>query len=112
MFEPKVIMIINETFILYNVCFKKSRKGEIFMTIGERVKAVRKNKALTQTELGNLIMTSHSYISRVENGFELPTARWIKLVSLALNVNFNWLMYGNTEGNKNVDNSKASSGTA
>ena len=76
------------------------------MTIGERVKTVRRNKALTQTELGNLIMTSHSYISRVENGFELPTARWIKLVSLVLDVNFNWLMYGNTEGKENVDINK------
>lgn len=82
------------------------------MTIGERVKAVRKNKALTQTELGDMTMTSHGYISRVENGFEKPSARWIKLVSLVLNINFNWLMYGNTEGNKNVDNSKASSGAA
>lgn len=77
------------------------------MTIGERVKAVRKNKALTQTQLGELTMTSHGYISRVENGYEKPSARWIKLVSLVLSVNFNWLMYGNTEGKENVDISKA-----
>lgn len=83
------------------------------MTIGERVKSVRKNKSLTQAELGKMIKTSDSYISRVENGIEKPTPRWIKLVSLALNVNFNWLMYGNIEGNTNaVDNSKASGGAA
>ena len=83
------------------------------MTIGERVKAVRKNKSLTQVQLGKMIMTSHSYISRVENGIEKPTERWIKLVSLALNVNFNWLMYGNVEGKNNaVDNGKTSGGAA
>lgn len=83
------------------------------MTIGERVKAVRKNKSLTQAQLGKMIMTSYSYISRVENGFETPTPRWIKLVSLALNVNFNWLMYGNVEGKTNaVDNGKTSGGAA
>lgn len=83
------------------------------MLIGERVKSVRKNKSLTQAELGEMIRTSDSYISRVENGIEKPTERWIKLVSLALNVNFNWLMYGNVEGKTNaVDNGKANGGAA
>lgn len=83
------------------------------MLIGERVKSVRTNKSLTQAELGEMIRTSDSYISRVENGIEKPTERWIKLVSLALNVNFNWLMYGNVEGKTNaVDNGKANGGAA
>lgn len=92
---------------------KKSRKEEDFTLIGERVKSVKKNKSLTQDELGEMIRTSDSYISRVENGIEKPTERWIKLVSLALNVNFNWLMYGNVEGKTNaVDNGKANGGAA
>ena len=83
------------------------------MTIGERVKAVRKNKSLTQAELGEMIKTSRCYISRVESGFEQPTKRWILLLSLILSVDYNWLMYGNVEGKTNaVDNGKASGGTA
>ena len=83
------------------------------MTIGERVKAVRKNKSLTQAELGEMIKTSRCYISRVESGFEQPTQRWILLVSLILNVNYNWLMYGSIEGKTNaVDKGETSGGAA
>lgn len=64
------------------------------MTIGERIKAVRKNNGLTQTQLGEMICSSHSFISRVENGFEKPSKRFIKLISIVLNVNYEWLMDG------------------
>lgn len=65
------------------------------MTIGERIKYVRKKHGLTQAQLGEMAYISHGHISRVETGYEVPSKRFVKLVSLALNVNYEWLMYGN-----------------
>lgn len=76
------------------------------MTVGERLKSVRTYKGLTQAQLGELIFTNRSYISRVEGGFEEPTKRWILLISSVLDIDFNWLMYG--ESISYVDNSKKS----
>lgn len=65
------------------------------MTIGERIKYVRKKHGLTQVQLGEMTYISHGHISRVEKGYEIPSKRFVKLVSLALNVNYEWLMNGN-----------------
>ena len=65
------------------------------MTIGERIKYVRKKNGLTQVQLGEKTYISHGHISRVEKGYEVPSKRLVKLISIALNVNYDWLMYGN-----------------
>lgn len=70
------------------------------MTIGERIKVVRKKHGLTQTQLSEMTYISRSHISRVENGFEKPSKRLIKLVSVALNVEYDWLMYGQEKDEK------------
>lgn len=64
------------------------------MTIGERIKYIRKKNGLTQVQLGEMTYISHGHISRVERGYEIPSKRFVKLVSIALNVNYEWLMYG------------------
>lgn len=40
-------------------------------TIGERIKEVRKDFSLTQTEFGKKIGVSHSHISKIESNKEI-----------------------------------------
>lgn len=62
------------------------------MFIGDRLKKIRLEKSLSQTELGKLIDVSKVSISGYENGTKLPTVdRLIKLCE-HLNVTPNYLL--------------------
>ncbi len=52
------------------------------MDIGEKMKVIRKEKGLKQADVARDLETSQSYISAVENGRTVPTARFIKLFFL------------------------------
>lgn len=55
--------------------------------IGERIRAIRKTKGLTQKELGELIDVSSDQIQKYENGAHKPRLVVMKKLSGALNVN-------------------------
>ncbi len=59
--------------------------------VGERIKATRIKKELTQKEFSKRILVTPSYLSRVETGSEKPTDMLVKLISLEFNVPLNWL---------------------
>lgn len=69
------------------------------MTIGERIRLVRKCKDinLTLDKFGERIGMKKSSLSQVENGINSATDQTIKSVCREFNVNYIWLMTGDGE---------------
>lgn len=63
------------------------------MTIGEKIKRLRKERGLTQEELGNLIGVQKAAINKYETGIVINLKRdVISKLAKALDVNPVWLM--------------------
>ena len=56
------------------------------MTIGERLRALREEKKLTQGDIQKRTGFLHCHISRVENGFMVPTVESLEKFARALEV--------------------------
>ena len=67
------------------------------MTINERVKMVRKELGLNQTDFGKRIAIAQGYLTNVENGRRDVTEKTIRLICLEFNVSENWLRTGEGE---------------
>lgn len=63
--------------------------------IGKRLKLIRKQKRITQAELGEKLGIQFQHVSKYERGETVPT--WENLIKLAqfFDVNINWLLTGN-----------------
>jgi len=70
-------------FIEYN-CFMD--KNELLLQLGERVKEIRIQKGLTQTELANKIGKDHPSINKLENGKVNPSYYFLFEVAQGLGV--------------------------
>lgn len=53
-------------------------------TIGTKIRGLRKNKGLTQKELGEIIGVSRTTINKYEGGYFTPSSRHIKSICKAL----------------------------
>lgn len=67
------------------------------MTLGNRVKQVRKTANLKQKDFAERLTVSPSYISKVEADKEIPTDMLLKLIALEFNLSFDWLKEGKGE---------------
>ena len=67
------------------------------MMIGESIKQARKSKGLSQKELGERLHVSQAMIAQYEKGSRNPKIETVKKIADALNVPFEYLMYGNQE---------------
>ena len=56
------------------------------MTIGQRIKEIRKQQGLTQQEVGKRIGVTASFIGQYENGARFPKFETLKKIAEALNV--------------------------
>ncbi|MGN0674516.1 MAG: helix-turn-helix domain-containing protein [Oscillospiraceae bacterium] len=65
--------------------------------VGFRIKAIRKYFNITQKEFAKRILVTASYVSRIENGNELPTDKLLKLISLEFGNSLEWLLTGKGE---------------
>ena len=75
------------------------------MTIGERIKFLRKEQFnLTQPDFGKKIEISSAAICKIENGDRNPSEQTIKLICREFNVNYIWLVHGKGEMFNNTDN--------
>lgn len=63
------------------------------MTLGERIRKVRKENKLNQAEFGKRLTVSGSYISMVESDKENPSDIFLKLLALEFNISTDWLIY-------------------
>jgi len=64
------------------------------MTLGERIKHLRKNMNMTQVDFGRFIGVSGATISTSESGKTTPDSQTIEIICMKCNVNRDWLMYG------------------
>lgn len=67
------------------------------MSIGERIKLLRKDKKLTQADFGNKIGLKAAAIGMYENNLRNVSEQSITLISQAFNVNEEWLRTGKGE---------------
>ncbi len=61
-------------------------KNELLLKLGERVKEIRNQKGLTQTELANKIGKDHPSINKLENGKVNPSYYFLYEVAQGLEV--------------------------
>lgn len=64
------------------------------MSIALRLKKLRKEKNLNQSEFASLIGTSQANISRYEKGEIIPSSDFLSKIADKLGVNLNWLLTG------------------
>jgi transcriptional regulator with XRE-family HTH domain len=62
--------------------------------IGNNLRKIRQDQGLTLSKLAELLNTSHSYISEIENGKKSLSLNLIMSLSAKCNVNLNWLLTG------------------
>ena len=64
------------------------------MTIGERLKLIRQDKALTAKALANILNIPVRTIGGYERGENPPNEKFLTLLIEKLNININWLLTG------------------
>lgn len=64
------------------------------MSLGDRIRKIRKDCALTQNEFADRMLVSASYISKIEAGKEIPSDIFLKLMSLEFNIALDWIKTG------------------
>ena len=62
------------------------------MTLGEKIKKLRKEKNISQTELAEIIGVHQSHIGRYERNESIPTAHIIKKMADVLKVSADYLL--------------------
>jgi transcriptional regulator with XRE-family HTH domain len=67
------------------------------VTIGERIKQLRKHEDLTQSEFANKIKLTHSIVSLIESGKRQLTDQSLHLICLTFGASENWLLTGGGE---------------
>ncbi|MGB1361470.1 MAG: prephenate dehydratase domain-containing protein, partial [Alphaproteobacteria bacterium] len=72
--------------------------------IGLRIKNLRKDNKLTQTELGEKLDASHSKINRWENGKSTPNHNQITLLAKFLKTTPEYITFGQEVAHDNIDN--------
>lgn len=71
------------------------------MTIGERIKFVRKNNNLNQKDFSKRLGISQTHVSKIENNVENPSDTLLRLIALEFNVSTEWLEKG--DGNADIN---------
>jgi transcriptional regulator with XRE-family HTH domain len=62
------------------------------MTIGERIKLLRKREELNQIEFASRISVSQGRLSEIESGIAMPSVETIKLIIKESSCDVNWLL--------------------
>jgi transcriptional regulator with XRE-family HTH domain len=81
------------------------------MIIGERLRAIREHKKLSQRDIERLTSLHRCYVSRVENGHTVPAVETLEKFAQALELPIYQLLYDGEEPPKLPNLSKGRSGT-
>ena len=60
------------------------------MKVGAKIKSIRIEKGLKQTELASMAGISNTYLSDIENGRTNPSVNTIEKLAKALEINLDW----------------------
>ncbi len=67
------------------------------MSIGERIKLIRKRRGFSQAELAGLTGVSRGACGQWEAGLSLPSVKKLSKLAVLLEVRFEWLVTGRGE---------------
>jgi len=67
------------------------------MSIGERIKELRTDKGMTQSDLAELVDLTYIQVGRYEKGKSNPSSEVLQRLAVALNTTTDFLMNGGTE---------------
>jgi transcriptional regulator with XRE-family HTH domain len=76
---------------------RKAKKGELSMSIGERIRKVREKKGLSQGDIERVTGLLRCYTSRVENGHTVPSLETLERFATALDIPLYQLFYQGEE---------------
>ena len=85
-----------------------SRYGGVFMTIGERIKALRKQNGMTQEKLAEYLCVSYQAVSKWECGLSSPDLSLIAPLTKLFNISADELL-GITEADNDLTRKKYNS---
>lgn len=68
-------------------------KGYTFMGFAENLKAIRKQRGVTQEQLAELLAVSRQAVSKWESGNGYPETEKLLIISKELNISLDYLMY-------------------
>jgi len=71
--------------------------ADVSNTFAERLRTLRKQKNLSQTELGKLADLHYTHIGRFERGTSRPSGDTLKRLASSLEVSSDYLLEGSTE---------------
>jgi len=78
------------------ICFMKNKENKTEEGFAARLLSLRKQKNLSQTELGKIVDVHYSHIGRYERGISRPAADTLKRMADALGVSGDYLIEGTT----------------
>jgi len=87
----------NKTIFTHRLSYLLSNIASIMQQLGQRIKELRKEKGMSQTELANLIGISYAQIGRYETKGVQPPAEVLKNIADVLGVSPDYLIYGSTD---------------
>jgi len=87
----------NKTIFTHRLSYLLSNIVSIMQQLGQRIKELRKEKGMSQTELANLIGISYAQIGRYETKGVQPPAEVLKNIADVLGVSPDYLIYGSTD---------------
>ena len=61
------------------------------MTLGERIKYVRKSNKLNQTQFAKILGISQTHVSKIEKGVENPSETLLRFIAYMFAVDLGWL---------------------
>jgi transcriptional regulator with XRE-family HTH domain len=67
-------------------------RGEVLLKLGDRLKEIREDQGLSQTELAGLVGTSQSTISQIEGYERNPSYQMLQKLADALDVKVSYLL--------------------
>ncbi len=72
------------------------------MTLGEKLRELRRKKDLSQTELGKLINIHYTHIGKYENDQQIPSTDTVKKIAEVFEVSIDYLLEENPESTVKV----------
>lgn len=74
---------------------------EYTMTIGERIRIIRKNYNFNQKQFADILCISQTHISKIENNNDFASDKLLNLICAEFDINYEWLKYGTGTMNDN-----------
>lgn len=72
----------------------ENKKDEFLKALGQQIKKIRSQKGIKAAELGRRAFMERSHVARLESGKTNPTATTLRMVCLALDIEFDELFKG------------------